>query len=85
LLWCLHLRAQFGRGMPRPSRIIKDRARQRDHIGFPSRYDRLGLVKAGDQSDRYDWNLNGRLNSPSQGHLIAWPDGNLLSGVETPA
>jgi hypothetical protein len=72
---CLDLGAQLGRGMPRPSRIIKDRPCQRDHIGFPSRHDRLGLVKAGDQSDGNDGNSNGCFDGPSQWHLIAWPTG----------
>ena len=77
LLWYLDLGAQLGRGMPGPSGIIKDRAGQRDHIGFPGGHDRLGLVKTGDQSDGNDGNSNGCFNNPSQRHLIARSHGNL--------
>jgi hypothetical protein len=71
--------------MPWPSRIIKDRACQRDDVGFSGGHNRLGLFETSDQSDGNDGNSDGCFDSPSQWHLIVRPYGNPLRGMETAA
>ena len=39
-------------GVPAPVRVVKKRARQRDHVGLAVSDDGFGLLRGGDQADR---------------------------------
>ena len=70
--------------MPRPTWIVKNGSRKRDHVGITGSDDGLGMGWLGNEPYGHDWNANGSLDGPGKRNLISWSNGNLLIRVQAP-
>ena len=55
--------------VPRPARIVKHPARERDDVGVARSDDRFGLLEAGDQPDRDHGDTDRALHRARKRHL----------------
>src|SRR6476646_5010691 len=66
--------AEPGGGVPRPARVVKHRAGERDSVGLAAGDDRLGLLGLGDQADGDRRQANLGLDALRERHLVAGPE-----------
>src|SRR5215468_9691507 len=78
LLRRAHLTAEFGGGMPTPTRGVEHAAGKRDHVGLAGGDDLLGLLRLGNQADRHGGDAGGLLDRLRERHLVAGPERNFL-------
>ena len=67
--WVEDLGAEMRSRVPRPTRIVKNSAGERDEIGVAGADDRFGLLKFRNKAHRDDWNLGGRFHGAHEPHL----------------
>jgi hypothetical protein len=79
------LRAEMRSGLPRPARIVQDRAGERDDIGITGTYNGFRLLEFGDQTHGDDGHAGGSLDRASERNLVVGPNRNLLRRCETAA
>src|SRR5215472_10178279 len=77
-----HLRAEVSSRAPGPTRIEKDRPRERDQVSISGRNDSFRLLELGDEPDGNDGHVHCRLDGAREWDLIAGADGNALLRVE---
>jgi hypothetical protein len=71
--------------VPWPAWVIEDPAGERDEIGISGAHDGFGLLEGSDESDRYYWDTDCTLHCPRKRNLVAWPNGDLLPGIQASA
>jgi hypothetical protein len=64
--------------MPRPSRVIKNCSRQRNHVRISGLNDPFRLLESRDETNRHHRYSNRSFDGPGEGHLVARTHRNLL-------